>query len=236
MRLDKLFSEAGLLSRKETARAVSRGEITVDGIPAARADLKVDETQAVILYRGERILFEKFVYVMLHKPAGYISATTDGHAPVVTELLPDTLQKRGLFPCGRLDKDTTGFMLLTDDGQTAHKLLSPRHHVEKVYAFTLDVPLPMGAEERFLRGVRLGEELCKPAALVLSPSRMEGEITLTEGKYHQIKRMMSGEGSTVLTLSRRSFGGIPLDETLAPGAWRYLTPEERARLLSEGGA
>ena len=232
MRLDKFFSEVGLLSRKETARAVSRGEITVDGIPAQRADMKVDEAVADIRLRGERVAFAKFVYVMLNKPQGYISATTDGRAPVVTELLPDTLQRRGLFPCGRLDKDTTGFMLLTDDGQTAHKLLSPRHHVEKVYAFTLDAPLPLGAETRFLAGVRLGDEVCKPAALSLSPDRMAGEITLTEGKYHQIKRMMQKEGATVLTLARLSFGGIPLDATLAPGAWRYLTPEEAERLLA----
>ena len=233
MRLDKLFSDAGLLSRRDCARSVSRGEITVDGVLATRADMKVDETKAEILFRGERVAFSKFVYVMLHKPAGYISATTDGKAPVVTELLPIELQRRGLFPCGRLDKDTTGFMLLTDDGQTAHKLLSPRHHVEKVYAFTLDAPLPMGAEARFLDGVSLGDEICKPAGLSLAEDRMEGEIVLTEGKYHQIKRMMQKEGSTVVTLKRLSFGGIPLDAALAPGAWRYLTEEEREHLLAQ---
>ena len=233
MRLDKLFSDAGLLSRRDCARSVSRGEITVDGKVVTRADMKVDETAAEIFYRGERVTFSKFVYVMMNKPEGYISATTDGRAPVVTELLPDELQRRGLFPAGRLDKDTTGFMLLTDDGQTAHKLLSPRHHVEKVYAFTLDSPLPAGAEERFLRGVSLGDEVCKPAALSLSPDRRQGEITLTEGKYHQIKRMMQKEGSTVTALSRISFGGIPLDEALAPGAWRALTPEETAHLLAQ---
>ena len=234
MRLDKLFSDAGLLSRRDCARAVSRGEITVDGVTASRADMKVDEAHAEILFRGERVVFAKFVYIMLNKPEGYISATEDGRAPVVTELLSDTLRRRGLFPCGRLDKDTTGFMLLTDDGQTAHRLLSPRHHVEKTYAFTLDAPLPVGAEERFLRGVMLGDELCKPARLSLSPSRTEGEILLTEGKYHQIKRMMQKEGSTVLTLKRISFGGIPLDGALAAGEWRHLTEEEAAHLLSQG--
>ena len=231
VRLDKFFSDMGLLSRRDCARAVSRGEITVDGIPAARADMKIDEGAARVSYRGEQIVFAKYVYVMLHKPMGYISATTDGRAPVVTELLPDILQKRGLFPSGRLDKDTTGFMLLTDDGALSHTLLSPRHHVEKVYAFTLDAPLPAGAEERFLAGVTLGDELCKPASLSLSSDRMAGEIVLTEGKYHQIKRMMLSEGCTVVTLSRESFGGIPLDPALAPGEWRYLTEEERAMLL-----
>lgn len=232
MRLDKFFSDAGLLSRRDCARAVSRGEITVDGVPARRADMKIDEESAVVSLRGEVIPYAKHVYVMLHKPAGYISATTDGRAPVVTELLPDTLQRRGLFPCGRLDKDTTGFMLLTDDGPLAHDLLSPRHHVEKEYAFTLDTPLPKGAEERFLAGVSLGEEMCKPASLSLSPDRRTGVIVLTEGKYHQIKRMMLSEGATVLTLSRESFGGIPLDPALSAGEWRYLTKDEEARLLS----
>lgn len=232
MRLDKLFSDAGLLSRRDCARAVSRGEITVDGITATRADMKVDETCAEIFFRGERVSFSKFVYIMMNKPEGYISATEDGRAPVVTELLSDTLRRRGLFPAGRLDKDTTGFMLLTDDGQTAHRLLSPRHHVEKTYAFALDAPLPDGAEERFLAGVTLGDEICKPARLSLSPERKEGEIVLTEGKYHQIKRMMQKEGSTVVSLKRISFGGIPLDESLAAGEWRHLTKEEEARLLS----
>lgn len=231
MRLDKFFSDMGLLSRRDCARAVSRGEITVDGVPAARADMKIDERTACVALRGERVVFSKYVYVMLHKPAGYISATTDGRAPVVTELLPDILQRRGLFPSGRLDKDTTGFMLLTDDGALSHRLLSPKHHVEKVYAFTLDAPLPTGAEERFLAGVALGDEVCKPAALSLSPDRRAGEIVLTEGKYHQIKRMMQGEGCTVTSLKRESFGGIPLDEGLAPGEWRYLTDAERELLL-----
>ncbi len=231
MRLDKFFSDMGLLSRRDCARAVSRGEITVDGVPAARADMKIDERTACVALRGERVVFSKYVYVMLHKPAGYISATTDGRAPVVTELLPDILQRRGLFPSGRLDKDTTGFMLLTDDGALSHRLLSPKHHVEKVYAFTLDAPLPTGAEERFLAGVTLGDEVCKPAALSLSPDRKTGKIVLTEGKYHQIKRMMQGEGCTVTSLKRESFGGIPLDEGLAPGEWRYLTDAERELLL-----
>ena len=233
MRLDKLFSELGLLSRRDCARAAKQGEILVNGVPATRADMKVDEDTAVVFFRGERVQFSKFVYVMLNKPEGYISATTDGRAPVVTELLPDDLQRRGLFPAGRLDKDTTGFMLLTDDGQTAHRLLSPRHHVEKVYTFVLDAPLPEGAEERFLQGVALGEETCKPAGLALNSERTEGEIVLTEGKYHQIKRMMQKEGCTVIALRRISFGGIPLDESLAPGAWRYLTDEEREALLSQ---
>ena len=232
MRLDKFMSEAGLLSRKETAKAVSRGEITVNGLPVKKADVKVDENTDVIAYLGKRVEYHAFVYVMLNKPAGYISATEDGNAPVVTELLDDTLRKRGLFPCGRLDKDTTGLMILTDDGVLSHLLLSPKRHVAKTYAFTLDKPLPMGAEGRFLSGVTLGDELCKPASLSLGEGRDEGVICLTEGKYHQIKRMMLSEGATVVTLSRLTFAGIPLDEGLAPGEWRYLNQEE-IKILQE---
>lgn len=230
MRLDKFMSEAGLLSRKETAKAVARGEIAVNGQPVKKADTKLNEETDTVVYRGERVAYHPFVYVMLHKPTGYISATEDGHAPVVTELLDDVLRKRGLFPCGRLDKDTTGLMLLTDDGVLSHLLLSPKRHVAKTYAFTLDTPLPDGAEARFLSGVALKDELCKPAVLTLSPARDAGEIVLTEGKYHQIKRMMASEGSTVVTLKRTSFAGIPLDEGLAPGAWRHLSEQELALL------
>lgn len=232
MRLDKFMSEAGLLSRKETAKAVSRGEITVNGLLVKKADTKVDEERDAVAYRGERVAYHPFVYVMLNKPAGYISATEDGNAPVVTELLDEILRRRGLFPCGRLDKDTTGFMLLTDDGALAHLLLSPKRHVAKTYAFTLDKPLPEGAEERFLSGIALGDEICKPASLRLSPERDAGEIVLTEGKYHQIKRMMLSEGSAVVTLKRTSFAGIPLDEGLAVGAWRTLS-EQELTLLKE---
>ncbi len=232
MRLDKFMSEAGILSRKETAKAVSRGEITVNGQPVRRADTKVNEESDLIAYRGERVAYHPFVYVMLNKPEGYISATEDGHAPVVTELLDEALQKRGLFPCGRLDKDTTGFMLLTDDGALSHLLLSPKRHVEKTYAFTLDQPLPIGAEERFLSGVALHDGGCKPAALRLTSERDAGEVVLTEGRYHQVKRMMASEGSTVVTLHRTCFAGIPLDESLSPGAWRYLS-EQELTLLKE---
>lgn len=230
MRLDKFFSELGLLSRKETAKAVSRGEITVNGVAAKRADMKIDEDGDAVFYNGKRIYFSRFVYIMLNKPMGYISATEDGNAPVVTSLLPEDVQRRGVFPCGRLDRDTVGFMLLTDDGALAHLLLSPKRHVAKRYAFTLSDALPQGAEERFAEGVMLGDTLCKSALLTLTEDRRAGEIVLTEGKYHQIKRMMQTEGSTVITLERLSFADIPLDPTLERGAWRYLAEEEVAHL------
>ena len=232
MRLDKLFSECGILSRRDCARAVSRGEITVNGSPVRRADVKVDEEKDEILFRGECVKYSRFVYIMLNKPRGYISATEDGNLPVVTSLLPEEIRRRGVFPCGRLDRDTVGFMLITDDGELSHLLLSPKRHVAKKYAFTLTLPLPLGAEERFLSGVALGDEICKSAVLTLNAERTAGEIVLTEGKYHQIKRMMAKEGSEVVTLERLSFAEIPLDAALSRGEWRYLTDTEIARLKS----
>ena len=226
MRLDKLFSECGLLSRRDCARAVARGEISVNGTVAKRADMKVCEESDTVLFRGEPVVYSRFVYIMLNKPLGYISATEDGSLPVVTSLLPEEIQRRGVFPCGRLDRDTVGLMLITDDGELSHLLLSPKRHVAKRYGFALSHPLPLGAEERFLAGVTLGDEVCKSAVLTLDETRQSGEIVLTEGKYHQIKRMMSKEGSEVTFLERRSFADIPLDKALERGQWRYLTDEE----------
>ena len=226
MRLDKLLSSMGILSRRDTARAVAHGEITVNGVVARRPDMAVNEERDAVALRGERISYSRFVYIMLNKPEGYISATEDGNLPVVTSLLPEEIQRRGVFPCGRLDRDTLGLMLITDDGALSHLLLSPKRHVEKLYAFTLSLPLAEGAEERFAQGVALGDETCKGARLSLSEDRLSGRITLTEGKYHQIKRMMHTEGSEIVTLERIAFGGVTLDPSLARGEFRSLTDAE----------
>ena len=231
MRLDKFLSGTGLLSRKEASRAAKDGRVTVNGEVQRRADGHINEKTDRICLDGELIGYSEFDYVWLNKPAGYVSATEDGCLPCVTELLPPPLNKRGLFPCGRLDRDTTGLMLLTNDGQLSHTLLSPRHHVEKEYRFTCEPPLPRDAEERFAAGIQIdGGELCKPARLICEAGRSGGVITLTEGKYHQIKRMTEACGSRVTTLARISFAGIPLDPALAPGEIRPATEEEIERL------
>ena len=171
---------------------------------------------------------------MLNKPEGYVSATDDPHLPFVTELLPDELRKRELFPVGRLDKDTVGLMILTNNGQLAHSLLSPKRHVEKDYYFTAKVPMREGVEEYFRDGVTLADGYeCKSARIVLDNDRMGGIITLTEGKYHQIKRMVAASDNRVMSLERTSFGGITLDRSLERGQWRYLTTEEIALLESK---
>lgn len=232
MRLDKLFSTVGLLSRSETAAACRRGSITVNGEVARRADLRVDEEHDEICYLGEPVVFRRFVYLFLNKPAGYVSATEDSRLPVVTELAPPEYRRLSLFPCGRLDRDTTGLMLLTNDGALSHALLSPRRAVEKVYAFTTDAPLPEDAEERLLAGMRLGEEVCRPARLAADEGRCSGRVTLTEGKYHEVKRMMAALGARIVTLERISFAGIPLPPDLPRGACRPLTKSELAVLFA----
>lgn len=231
MRLDKFFSEMGLLSRKETAKAAKAGRITVNGEVLRRADGHIREEEDVICLDGAVISYRPYEYIWLNKPAGYVSATEDGHLPCVTELLPPALSGRGLFPCGRLDRDTVGLMLLTNDGALSHALLSPRRHVQKEYRFSCDPPLPNDAEERFAAGMTIdGGEVCKPARLCCHAGREAGVITLTEGKYHQIKRMVEACGSRVTALERISFAGIPLDPALGRGETRPATEEEIERL------
>jgi len=231
MRLDKFISECGIASRKETALAAKRGLLLVDGVPVKDASKHINPELQTVTFMGRDIEYRRFTYVMLNKPEGYVSATEDSHLPVVTELLPDELRKRELFPVGRLDRDTVGLMILTNNGPLAHTLLSPKRHVEKEYRFECAEPLPEGAEEKFHSGITLADGYeCKSAGLSLDESRKSGIITLTEGKYHQIKRMIASFSNRVTYLERISFGGISLDAALSRGEWRYLTDAEVCEL------
>ncbi len=236
MRLDKFFTTVGLLSRRECAMACRRGEITVNGTPAKRADMAINEEADAVAFRGERVEFCRFIYLFLNKPKGYVSATEDSRLPCVTELVPKEYEKRELFPCGRLDRDTEGLLLLTDDGALTHALLSPKRGVEKVYFFTCETPLCQEAEERLSAGMTLGNgEACRPAYLTADPLRQSGRVTLTEGKYHEVKRMMAALGSPLSSLKRISFAGIPLDPNLAIGECRRATEEEIKLLRHAAG-
>lgn len=226
MRLDKFISECGIASRREVAVAARKGQVLVNGTPCQRPDTHISEETDTVVYMGERVTYRRFTYIMLNKPAGYISATEDGKLPVVTELLPERLRRIGLFPSGRLDRDTVGLMILTNDGALSHKLLSPKHHAEKVYFYRLASPLAEGAEKFFSEGMTIGGEVCKPAFLTPSEDRESGLVTLTEGKYHQVKRMFESLRNKVVFLERISFGGVSLDPSLMRGEWRYLTEEE----------
>ena len=225
----------GISSRKESAIAAKRGGILVNGTPVKDASKHIDPDRDVVTYLGREIKYQKYVWVMLNKPEGYVSATEDSRLPVVTELLSDELQRMELFPVGRLDRDTVGLMLLTNNGNLAHTLLSPKHHVTKEYYFKSAEPLAADAETRFRERITLADGYeCKEAELVSDPDRMGGVITLTEGKYHQIKRMVAATDNAVTYLERISFAGIPLDRTLARGEWRMLTDEE-IKLLEDHG-
>ena len=231
MRIDKFISESGVASRRDAARAARSGGVLVDGVPVRDLSAHIDPESVTVSYLGREICYRKYTYVMLNKPEGYVSATEDSRLPVVTELLSEELERIELFPVGRLDRDTVGLMILTNNGKLAHELLSPRHHVEKVYRFTAAEPLAEGAEELFLSGVTLADGYeCKSAGLSLDADRMSGEIVLTEGKYHQIKRMIASTSNRVTSLERISFGGILLDTSLERGEWRFLSDEEVYKL------
>lgn len=223
MRLDKFLSETKTLSRSEAGKAVKRGDITVNGVVAAKANMSVETTDRIAVC-GRVIEYSEFRYIMLNKPEGYVSATDDKSAPYVTQLLSEELQKFELFPVGRLDKYTVGLMILTDDGKLAHNLLSPKHHAEKVYRFRCEKPVERTDELE--AGVHIeGGYLTKPCKVKVL-SEYEAEITLTEGKYHQIKQMLHSVGNKVVYLERIRFADIPLDTSLARGEWRMLTEEE----------
>ncbi len=231
MRLDKFFSAVGLLSRRECAAAVKHGEVTVNGRVASRPDMAIDPEADTVAYLGDTVAYRPFVYLWLNKPAGYVSATEDGHYPTVTELAPARYARLSLFPCGRLDRDTVGLLLLTNDGALSHALLSPRRGVSKIYRFLTEHPLPPNAEARLAAGLATeGGTLFRPADLALGPDRTEGEITLTEGKYHEVKRMLAALGAPLTFLERVAFAGVRLPADLARGETRPVSDEELALL------
>ena len=226
-RLDKLLAGTGRWSRREVKVLVKEGRVLVDGVPAASAEQKIDPALSKVQVDREELVLGGFTYVMLHKPVGVLSATEDARQKTVLDLLSPELRRRGLFPVGRLDKDSEGLLLLTDDGDLAHRLLSPRWHVDKVYRVWLDVPLGEADREAFAAGVTLADgTVCRPAGLELLADGREALVTLHEGKYHQIKRMCASRGSAVCRLKRLSMGPLVLDEGLKPGAYRLLTAEE----------
>ncbi len=232
MRLDKLLSITATATRSEAGKAVRAGKVTVNGVAARRADVQVDPEADTVLFCGERVVYKPFRYVLLNKPDGYVSATEDGRDPTVLELLPPLYHTLGLFPCGRLDKHTLGLMLLTNDGELSHRLLSPRHHVKKQYAFRAKFPLTAEECARFRDGLVLEDGYeTKPADIVLDEDGCSGVITLIEGKYHQIKRMLLSLHNQITYLERISFGPLTLPEELGRGEWRELTPEEEAALF-----
>ncbi len=231
MRLDKFLSNMGIATRSESGKAAKRGGITLNGVLCPRADIQINPDSDVVSYFGKVIKYQQFRYIMLNKPEGYVSATEDGRDKTVLELLPDEYRKFNLFPCGRLDKYTVGLMLLTDDGELAHKLLSPKHHVSKKYGYQSELPLSDADKKHLEEGTVIdGGYKTKPSVIELFDDRKSGTITLTEGKYHQIKQMFDSVKNKITFLERITFGPLSLDENLARGEWRELTDDEVAAL------
>ncbi len=225
-RLDKLLAGTGRWSRKEVKELVLRGRVRANGELVRRPEEKYD-ADAVIAVDGEEIYVGGLYYIMLHKPGGYISATDDPRQKTVLELLPEHLRRVGLFPAGRLDKDTEGLLLLTNDGALAHELLSPKKHVDKTYFVRVDGQLDGDDVTAFEAGMTLADGYtCLSAGLELLEESDEALVTLREGKYHQIKRMLAARGKPVVYLKRLTMGPLVLDKTLELGQWRELTQQE----------
>lgn len=236
-RLDKMIASTGKWSRREVKLLVRQGRVQVDGMTVRSAEEKVDPDTAEIVVNGERLTYRKYTWIMLNKPAGYLSATEDGRGVTVLDLLPQELQKQGLFPVGRLDKDTEGLLLLTNEGGLAHDLLSPRHHVDKKYYTRVAGRLQAEDCQAFESGMTLDDGMvCLPAGLEILSVGEESEayVTLREGKFHQVKRMLAQRGKPVLYLKRVQMGNLPLDPSLSQGAFRFLTEQELKNLRMLG--
>ncbi len=225
MRLDRYLCEMNTGSRSQVREWIKKGLVSVNGQVITNANHKIAEGADNVVFQGKEITYRKYVCYMLNKPRGVVSATQDNTADTVVELLAAEGRK-DLFPVGRLDKDTEGLLLLTNDGDLAHRLLSPKRHVDKTYRVTVEHPLLEADIRQLEQGVDIGEDRLTLPAKVEAMAENVIHLTIQEGKYHQVKRMLQAVGNRVTALERIRFGGIRLDEGLAPGAYRPLTPQE----------
>lgn len=225
MRLDKFFSQTGTLTRSQAQRQLKLGKVTVNGETIKKADYKVDPDKDEIRYNEDKIVYRRFVYIMMNKPRGVVSATEDRDQKTVLDLLPEDLLKFDLFPCGRLDKDTTGLVVLTNDGISAHNALSPKKHVEKKYSFETADAYSDADVTAIESGITLKDGYSTKPCKIERISETEGYIYLTEGKYHEIKRLFGARSNKITKLERIGFGKLEIGD-LPEGDWRYLTEEE----------
>lgn len=235
MRLDKFVADAAQLTRSAARGLIAKGRVTVNGQVCKKADCALREGDSVCA-DGKPLACEEYVYIMLNKPAGVVSASTDGRDKTVVDLVGGAFPRRQLFPAGRLDKTSTGFVLLTDDGAFAHDILAPKRHVPKTYRVVLDTPVTDKMVKAFAAGVTLADgQTMQPARLIPDEADpFAATVVLRQGVYHQIKRMFGVLDAGVNQLHRTAIGDLALDEGLAPGAWRLITPEEKA-LIQAGG-
>lgn len=228
-RIDKIIASQGQYSRKEVKALIAKGRVAADGRVVTSSSEKADPLTMKLTIDGKTLGFKRNLYLILNKPKGYVSATEDRDHPTVLELVPQEYRGRDLFPAGRLDRDTTGLMIITDDGVLAHNILAPKKHVPKLYHVELDIPVTEEMRLGFLEGVMLNDGVCKAADLVKTGEKT-AEVTLREGRYHQIKRMFGCFGAEVVELKRLGMGRLTLPEDLAEGECRELSAEELALL------
>ncbi len=225
-RLDKILSAQLNISRSDAKNLLKKGRVSVNGTVEKSGDTKCSDTD-VITVDGEKITYSKYVYIMMNKPQGVISASDGKGEKTVVDLLPDSMKRRGIFPAGRLDKDTTGFVLLTDDGNFAHSILSPSRHIDKTYVAHLDKAITLQVIEDFKGGMELnGEKLLEAELSPIDGDPTVCKVVLKQGLYHQVKRMFKKHGITVTALDRTKMGNLPLDSSLKPGECRYLSADE----------
>lgn len=231
IRLDKFLCDLGVGTRSEVKTLIKKGRVTVDQATANKADLKIDEENAKVCLDGCLLTWAGTVYYILHKPSGVVTATRDPKEKTVLDLMTDA-PGTGLFPVGRLDKDTEGLLLVTNDGNLAHRLLSPKKHVDKTYLVLTKAPVTDQMCRQLEQGVDIGDDRpTLPAIAVPLPDRADGLfLTIQEGRFHQVKRMLLAVGNEVVYLKRISMGPLKLDETLLRGSWRALTEQEKKDL------
>lgn len=232
-RIDKIIASQGKFSRSEVKKLIKNSGVKLNGETIHSAEEKADPKSDIIYVNGEKLIFRRYLYIMMNKPQGVVSATRDASQKTVLDLLPDDLRRDGLFPAGRLDADTTGFVLITDDGETAHRMLSPKSHVNKVYIARLASPLNGQTQDLFEKGVVLSDgSVCMSASLELLEESENPlvKVILRQGMYHQIKRMFASCGNKVIGLKRIRIGGVSLDDSLKEGECRLLTPDEIDKL------
>lgn len=234
-RLDKFLTSQNICTRKEAAKLVRAGAVLLNGTPAESPAQKLDPAADRVTVEGREVQYRRYIYIMMNKPAGVLSATEDKHTPTVLDLLPPELRRRGLFPAGRLDKDTTGLLLITDDGGLAHKMLAPKSHVYKLYRALLEKPIGPEDIAAFAKGLCWGEMAFAPAKLYTRPHEEPNAayVEIREGKFHQVKRMFQAVGNQVLALERLGIGGLRLDADLPLGGCRLLEEAQVADIFRE---
>lgn len=235
LRIDKVICDSGIATRSEAKKLIASGRVYADGKKIASADTKVDAENSEICVDGQIINGKKHRYFIMNKPEGVLSATEDRMQKTVVDLLPPELSRLNLFPVGRLDKDTTGLIILTNDGDFCHEVTSPKHHIQKVYEFTVEGTLSEEDAEAFKQGIILRDGTkCMPAVLKIdNENKSHGFAAVFEGKYHQVKRMLASRGTPVIKLKRISIGGLKLNESLKPGEYQEIDENEIKILVNK---